>query len=121
MLQIIKHHAIVLFKLLNGIYPHFMPVEKVRYQRNHIIPSLEKHFNVIMILVHHLLRLGNSVFEFLFKRFFFLQKTLAKDGPVPWSSDDNVTFIAEQTSHHPPSNKRKLNQGLDLMNVCFFL
>ncbi|CAF3889287.1 unnamed protein product, partial [Rotaria magnacalcarata] len=27
---------------------------------------------------------------------------LAKDGPVPWSSDDNVTFIAEQTSHHPP-------------------
>jgi hypothetical protein len=30
------------------------------------------------------------------------KKTLAKDGPVPWSSDDNVTFIAEQTSHHPP-------------------
>ncbi|CAF3318394.1 unnamed protein product [Rotaria socialis] len=28
--------------------------------------------------------------------------TLAKDGPVPWSSDGNVTFIAEQTSHHPP-------------------
>ncbi|CAF0724890.1 unnamed protein product [Adineta steineri] len=27
---------------------------------------------------------------------------LAKDGPVPWTSDDNVTFIAEQTSHHPP-------------------
>ncbi|CAF4376550.1 unnamed protein product [Rotaria sp. Silwood2] len=28
--------------------------------------------------------------------------TIAKDGPVPWASDDNVTFIAEQTSHHPP-------------------
>ncbi|CAF4976306.1 unnamed protein product, partial [Rotaria sp. Silwood1] len=28
--------------------------------------------------------------------------TLTKDGPVPWASDDNVTFIAEQTSHHPP-------------------
>ncbi|UJR14969.1 hypothetical protein I4U23_001948 [Adineta vaga] len=30
------------------------------------------------------------------------ETTLAKDGPVPWASDDNVTFIAEQTSHHPP-------------------
>ncbi|CAF2741450.1 unnamed protein product [Rotaria sp. Silwood2] len=28
--------------------------------------------------------------------------TVTKDGPVPWASDDNVTFIAEQTSHHPP-------------------
>ncbi|CAF0802555.1 unnamed protein product [Rotaria sordida] len=27
---------------------------------------------------------------------------LANDGPVPWASDDSVTFIAEQTSHHPP-------------------
>lgn len=24
------------------------------------------------------------------------------DGPVPWASDHHVTFIAEQTSHHPP-------------------
>ena len=31
---------------------------------------------------------------------------LAKAGPVPWASDDNVTFIAEQTSHHPPSMNR---------------
>ncbi|CAF1194042.1 unnamed protein product [Rotaria sp. Silwood1] len=28
--------------------------------------------------------------------------TLAKDGPVSWALDNNVTFIAEQTSHHPP-------------------
>ncbi|CAF4060965.1 unnamed protein product [Rotaria sordida] len=28
--------------------------------------------------------------------------TIAKDGPVSWASDNNVTFIAEQTSHHPP-------------------
>ncbi|CAF0904397.1 unnamed protein product [Adineta steineri] len=27
---------------------------------------------------------------------------LLKDGPVPWASDNQVTFIAEQTSHHPP-------------------
>ncbi|CAF1584004.1 unnamed protein product, partial [Rotaria sordida] len=27
--------------------------------------------------------------------------TIAKDGPVSWASDNNVTFIAEQTSHHP--------------------
>lgn len=25
-----------------------------------------------------------------------------KDGPVPWASDDDVTFLAEQVSHHPP-------------------
>ncbi|CAF0803317.1 unnamed protein product [Didymodactylos carnosus] len=24
------------------------------------------------------------------------------DGPVPWANKDNVTFIAEQVSHHPP-------------------
>ncbi|CAF0904379.1 unnamed protein product [Adineta steineri] len=28
--------------------------------------------------------------------------TIVKDGPVPWASDNQVTFIAEQTSHHPP-------------------
>lgn len=27
---------------------------------------------------------------------------LSKDGPVPWANDEHVTFIAEQTSHHPP-------------------
>ncbi|CAF3734230.1 unnamed protein product [Rotaria sp. Silwood1] len=37
--------------------------------------------------------------------------TLAKDGPVSWALDNNVTFIAEQTSHHPPSNKiLRINQ-----------
>ncbi|XP_029208493.2 oxysterol-binding protein-related protein 9-like [Acropora millepora] len=25
-----------------------------------------------------------------------------KDGPVPWASEDDVAFIAEQVSHHPP-------------------
>uniref|UniRef100_A0A8C5RV55 Oxysterol binding protein like 9 n=1 Tax=Laticauda laticaudata TaxID=8630 RepID=A0A8C5RV55_LATLA len=25
------------------------------------------------------------------------------DGPVPWVSPNNVTFVAEQVSHHPPS------------------
>ena len=24
------------------------------------------------------------------------------DGPVPWASKSNLTFIAEQVSHHPP-------------------
>jgi len=24
------------------------------------------------------------------------------DGPVPWASEDDVTFLAEQVSHHPP-------------------
>lgn len=25
------------------------------------------------------------------------------EGPVPWVSKSNVTFVAEQVSHHPPS------------------
>jgi hypothetical protein len=34
-----------------------------------------------------------------------LAENQTKDGPVPWASENNVTFIAEQTSHHPPSKK----------------
>ncbi|KAK3726568.1 hypothetical protein QZH41_011028 [Actinostola sp. cb2023] len=30
-------------------------------------------------------------------------KTPVADGPVPWASKDDVTFLAEQVSHHPPS------------------
>lgn len=26
-----------------------------------------------------------------------------KDGPVPWCRRDQLTFLAEQVSHHPPS------------------
>lgn len=26
------------------------------------------------------------------------------DGPVPWCSTNQLTFIAEQVSHHPPGN-----------------
>lgn len=25
------------------------------------------------------------------------------DGPVPWCHKDQLTFVAEQVSHHPPS------------------
>ena len=31
-----------------------------------------------------------------------LKKT-QEDGPVPWASEDDVAFLAEQVSHHPPS------------------
>lgn len=29
---------------------------------------------------------------------------LVSDGPVPWCSKDQLSFVAEQVSHHPPSN-----------------
>jgi len=29
-------------------------------------------------------------------------ETLVKDGPVTWASENQVSFLAEQTSHHPP-------------------
>lgn len=28
---------------------------------------------------------------------------LVPDGPIPWCRRDQLTFIAEQVSHHPPS------------------
>lgn len=31
-------------------------------------------------------------------------KTQAADGPVKWATRDQLSFIAEQVSHHPPSN-----------------
>ncbi|XP_078573823.1 oxysterol-binding protein-related protein 9-like isoform X10 [Branchiostoma floridae x Branchiostoma japonicum] len=30
------------------------------------------------------------------------EQELVTDGPIPWATRDNVTFIAEQVSHHPP-------------------
>lgn len=27
---------------------------------------------------------------------------LSTDGPIPWATEDDVTFVAEQVSHHPP-------------------
>lgn len=29
--------------------------------------------------------------------------TLVNDGPVPWCHEDQLTFVAEQVCHHPPS------------------
>ena len=37
--------------------------------------------------------------------YFVYIQDLAADGPVPWASQNNVTFIAEQVSHHPPSKQ----------------
>ena len=34
----------------------------------------------------------------------FLFQELTKDGPVVGVSKDDVSFIAEQVSHHPPGN-----------------
>jgi len=38
---------------------------------------------------------------------------LVPDGPVPWCSTNQLTFIAEQVSHHPPGMKLEfLSVGL---------
>lgn len=31
---------------------------------------------------------------------------IIKEGPVPWCKSDQLTFVSEQVSHHPPSNTR---------------
>lgn len=33
--------------------------------------------------------------------------TLAADGPVPWCRRDQLTFVAEQVCHHPPSEYKR--------------
>ena len=35
------------------------------------------------------------------------------DGPVPWCSVNQLTFVAEQVSHHPP--------GMIICVMCFHL
>ena len=30
-----------------------------------------------------------------------------KDGPIPWCTKDQLVFIAEQVSHHPPGRQLK--------------
>jgi len=30
-------------------------------------------------------------------------ESVVHDGPVPWCRSNQLTFIAEQVSHHPPS------------------
>lgn len=62
-----------------------MPVEKVQYPKKPYNPILGETFQCYYDL-------GTTT----------TNTNLAKDGPVPWAKDENVTFIAEQTSHHPP-------------------
>lgn len=41
---------------------------------------------------------------------------LVTDGPVPWCRRDQLTFIAEQVSHHPPS--KSFNLVYLVLNNC---
>lgn len=36
-------------------------------------------------------------------------KDLVPDGPVPWCTRSNLSFVAEQVSHHPPSTSSQSN------------
>ena len=33
----------------------------------------------------------------------YILQELSEEGPVPWTSKNNLSFISEQVSHHPPS------------------
>ncbi len=43
-------------------------------------------------------------------------ETVVNDGPIPWATRNQVSFVAEQVSHHPPS-KLKIKA---LINFYFF-
>ena len=41
-------------------------------------------------------------------------KTPIVDGPVEWSTRDQLSFVAEQVSHHPPSKQKQNFPSLSL-------
>lgn len=45
--------------------------------------------------------------------------TTVNDGPIPWCKSNQLTFIAEQVSHHPPGLLKKLYFFTDLQNKLF--
>lgn len=51
-----------------------------------------------------------------------LQETVS-DGPIPWSSPNNVCFVAEQVSHHPPSEcwEHTVCGVLSIILICYTL
>lgn len=44
-----------------------------------------------------------------------------EDGPIPWCRRDQLTFISEQVSHHPPSkpNTHKIKSVVCLIMYLF--
>uniref|UniRef100_A0A8C9EYP4 Oxysterol-binding protein n=1 Tax=Pavo cristatus TaxID=9049 RepID=A0A8C9EYP4_PAVCR len=44
----------------------------------------------------------NPILGEIFRCHWVLPGTEVSEGPVPWVSKSNVTFVAEQVSHHPP-------------------
>ncbi len=48
-----------------------------------------------------------------------LAENQTRDGPVPWAPENNVSFIAEQTSHHPPGKKTRFDRSSDWISMNF--
>ena len=40
------------------------------------------------------------------------------DGPLPWSTANSVSFIAEQVSHHPPSMYACVDATVNMLAAC---
>lgn len=45
------------------------------------------------------------------------ENNLSKEGPIPWGTKEDVTFVAEQVSHHPPISA--FYAECENKNVCF--
>lgn len=57
-----------------------------------------------MIFTHKIEQTGlNIVYIATIPNHFPLLQETVSDGPVPWASSNSVCFVAEQVSHHPPS------------------
>lgn len=46
---------------------------------------------------------------------------IIKDGPIPWCRNDQLTFISEQVSHHPPSKIQTISCIQLFLNVSYYL
>lgn len=47
--------------------------------------------------------------------------TIVEDGPIPWCRRDQLTFIAEQVSHHPPSKEMLFIHSFCFRNKQIFI
>lgn len=45
---------------------------------------------------------------------------LVSDGPVPWCKENQLAFLAEQVSHHPPGTKVIVNSSFSLRISCYY-
>ena len=75
----------------------YNPIIGEVFQCHWDIPSNNLNLKMINQIKSHSINAGDKDDE------------LSLDGPIPWCRKDQLTFVAEQVSHHPPSNSENIS------------